>query len=88
MTAILTPQQVAQTATYFARQTYTGSNQTATNGTDVLSTAINQIDAATSISIAVGSASANVSVSLVGNYTANQLQVLMADVLLKRAGAI
>lgn len=88
MAGVLTPQQQAAVATYFSQNTYAGLDQTATNGTDVLTTAIGAIDAAVSLSIAVGSASANVSVSLIGNFTAQQLELLMAYVLLKRAGVI
>ena len=88
MASQLTPTQIAQLAGYFAQNAYVAQNATATNGTDVLATAIGSIDTAVSVSVSVGAASASVSVSLIGNFTAQQLELLMAYVLLKRAGAI
>lgn len=88
MAATLTPTQVGQCAAFFAQNAYVNANATATNGADVLATAIGSIDTAVSISISAGSASASVAVSLIGNFTAQQLELLMAYVLLKRAGVI
>lgn len=88
MATTLTAQQITSLVNLFSQNAYVGPNQTATNGTDVLATAAGSIDSGVAISIAVGSASANVSVSLIGNYTAQQLEILMAYVLMKRAGVI
>ena len=84
----LTAQQQQQVAAYFANNVYVNQNQTATNGTDVLATAVGTMDTAIAVSVTANNGSISAAASVIGHFTAVQLELLLAYMLMKRAGVI
>jgi hypothetical protein len=81
--AVLTTQQQQQVAAYFSQNCYVALGQTASNSVTGLQTAIGQVDA-----IAVTTNSISAAVSVTGTFTIQQMELLLAYVLMKRAGVI